>query len=112
MGVYLHTHPRPLRCLHQPYAPWSLGLDSSPGAAAPHLGGDTPVGVLFLSRWPLGLCHHGLYTGSHAASESHIDKRQFYGILEISINHKLINMENSSLNKLMPLGRKENIFRE
>ncbi len=84
MEGYLRTHPRPLRCLPQPFAPLSSGPDSSPGGAAPRPGGDTPVGVLFLSRWRPGLCRHGPRTGSHEASEPHVDERNVHKLLQIS----------------------------
>lgn len=85
-AVSLHTHPHRLHCLPQPFALWSWGLDFSPGGAAPRPGGDTPVGVLFLSRWPPGLCRHGRRIGSHVASEPHVDKRHFHDLLEMNMS--------------------------
>lgn len=77
MGEFLHTrrhhhhHCLLLLCCNcpQPFAPWSSGLGSSPGAADPRPGGDTLVGELFLSRWPPGLDHHGPRTENHVVSE-------------------------------------------
>lgn len=76
MGVFLHTRCRrlllrllPCCSFLQPFALWSSGPGSSPGAADPRPGGDTPVGVLFLSRWPPGPAHRGPRTENHEASE-------------------------------------------
>lgn len=87
-GVCLRTQPRPHHYLPQPFAPSSSGLDSSPGGAAPRPGGDTPVGVPFLSRWRPGLCHRGPHTGSRAASEQHQHKTHVRDLINFTMMNK------------------------
>lgn len=82
MGVFLYIRcllRLPLCCsFPQPFALWSSGLGSAPGAAGSRPGGDSPVGVLFLSRWSPGLDHHGPRTENHVVSDVK-DERKRYG---------------------------------
>lgn len=89
LRTHLHFHCH-FRCHHhfllQPFAPWSSGLDSSPGEGAPHHGGDTPVVVPFLSHWRPGLCRHGRHIGNHAESEPNTNQRYILATSTDNVN--------------------------